>query len=111
MLTHWEKMLNFGISWIPQMCKVLSGKSTKWMTDVSLCDQEDLLAKITKLSRKVESLEVNRRHEVSNVTKAEESCSICESVEHSISECHEQVKAFNQSRQSFSPYSNTYNPG
>ena len=54
--------------------------------EVNLRDQEDLLAKITTLSRKVESLEVNWRHEVSNITKAKECCNKCESVEHSISE-------------------------
>ena len=72
-------------------------------------DQEDLLTKIAKLSHKVKSLEATRIQEVSNVTKAEEFCSICESVEQSISECpkilalkevyHEQVHAFNQTRQ------------
>ncbi|CAK9151637.1 unnamed protein product [Ilex paraguariensis] len=86
-----------------------------------LRDREDLFSKIAKLSRKVESLEVNKRHEVSNVSRTEEGCSICECMEHSLSDCpniptlkeayHEQVHAFNQTRQSFSPNSNTYNPG
>ena len=86
-----------------------------------LKDREDLLSQISKLSRKVDTLEVGKRQEVSQVSRIKETCAICGGVEHSTSECpsipalkeayHEQVNAFNQPRQSFPPNSNTYNPG
>lgn len=86
-----------------------SSGSNLTTSERNLIDREDLLSKTAKLHRKVEGLEVNKRDEVSNISKVEEGYSICESAGHSFSECpniaalkevyYVRVNAFHQMRE------------
>ncbi|GFY96811.1 hypothetical protein Acr_11g0011170 [Actinidia rufa] len=93
-----------------------------------LKEQNDLQTKYDQLSRKLESLEIKKIHEVSTSSRNDEKCIICERSGHLTSECPT-VLAFKevlqggdqvsvnamsqpQGHKPFnSAYSNTYNPG
>ena len=97
-----------------------------------LRDNDDLQAKITNLTRKLEAIELKKVNEVTIVpqvplvpmgSRVEEPCIICDDPTHSTINCSnlpqvkgaiqiEQANALNYQRKPFnSPYSKTYNPG
>ena len=97
-----------------------------------LRESDDLQAKITNLTRKLEAIELKKVNEVTIVpqvpsvpmgSRVEEPCIICDDPTHSTINCPnlpqvkgaiqiEQANALNYQRKPFnSPYSETYNPG
>ncbi|KAG6725844.1 hypothetical protein I3842_02G050900 [Carya illinoinensis] len=85
-------------------------------------EDDDLRAKLTLLSRKVEAMELKKVNEVHVIPKFSEKCGICEDHEHSTNECPtipafkevllDQSNAVNMIHKPYSgPYSNSYNPG
>lgn len=91
-----------------------------------LKEQGDLQTKYDQLSRKLESLEIKKIHEVSTSSGSEEKCVICDRSGHATAGCptlpafkevlqggdQVSVNILNQSQKPLnSAYSNTYNPG
>ncbi|XP_042957986.1 uncharacterized protein LOC122293473 [Carya illinoinensis] len=85
-------------------------------------EDDDLRAKLTLLSRKVEAMELKKVKEVHAVPKFSEKCGICEDHGHSTNECPmipafkevllDQSNAVNMIHKPYSgPNSNSYNPG
>jgi hypothetical protein len=93
----------------------------------TLSANDELQAKVAQLTRKLESLELQKVNEVVITPKKEEVCTICDTHEHSTNECptipafreilNEQVSVNavmppqQQKRPFNSPFSDTYNPG
>ncbi|XP_035545115.1 uncharacterized protein LOC118348198 [Juglans regia] len=88
----------------------------------TLKEDDDLRAKLTLLSRKMEAMELKKVNEVHAVHKNLEKCGICEDHGHATNECPtipafkevllDQSNAVNMIQKPYSgPYSNSYNPG
>ena len=83
-----------------------------------MSQEDDLNARVTSLTRKIEAMELRKAKEVKSI-KNKEFCNLCETNEHSTNECphlpvfkeamHEQVNAIEYTQKPYpSPYSNTY---
>lgn len=88
----------------------------------SLKEEDDLRAKLTLLTRKIDAMELKKVNEVHATPTIHESCSICEDNSHSTKDCPT-IPAFKEvlmdksnevnmvSKPFSGPYSNTYNSG
>ena len=85
-------------------------------------EDDDLSARVARLIRKLEAMDLRKVNGINTVPKINEVCRIHETMEHSTNECatipafkevlHDQANAMNMVKKSYSsPYSETYNSG